>query len=303
MRREGLTPMSTTGGQAKRRRLSGSSLATGSQVDFSSPIDSHPAQKIPSHNMTYYNSYTHTFQATETPTKTFSFAATNCGLLCGDNTHSGDPCDPTRQRIRWFRESENLTEDMVDVEPEGNVCNVCRNVWVQNHSQAYRADGMTSWTDYAKDLGADRVKLEQHKKERFSVIEKRRADHTLPITTSSILLGLTFLLFTFHETWSLRQAFLDKKKAKRPDGVKSVAVTDNNYKDMCLRRPDDDFWLWDDYLEAFGDPKSKKNKKKGHQVCVLDGHKGVAVPSGEKGPWKIEHRAGGRQNQEKQLDC
>ena len=115
--------------------------------------------------------------------------------------------------------------------------------------------------DYAKDLGADRVKLERHKKERFSVIEKRRADHTLPITTSSILLGLTFLLFTFNETWSLRQAFLSKKKAKRPDGVKSVAVTDNNYKDMCLRRPDDDFWLWDDYLQAFGDPKSKKEQK------------------------------------------
>ena len=82
-----------------------------------------------------------------------------------------------------------------------------------------------------------------------------------------------------------------------------MAATDNNYTDRCLRRPDDDFWLWDDYVETFGDPTEPKNRKKGHTKSVMEGVKGVVVPGGQKGPWKVEYRAGGRQNLEKTLDC
>ena len=101
--------------------------------------------------------------------------------------------------------------------------------------------------------------------------------------------------------WS--QALAEKKRTKRSDGVLKVAATDNNYTDRCLRRPDDDFWLWDDYVEHFGDPTEPKNRKKSHTKCVMEGVKGVVVPGGQKGPWKVEYRAGGRQNLEKTLDC
>lgn len=48
------------------------------------------------------------------------------------------------------------------------------------------------------------------------------------------------------------------------------------------KRPDGDFWPWDEYVETFGDPTEPQNRKKGHTASVLEGVKGVVVPSEDR---------------------
>ena len=122
---------------------------------------------------------TQTFQAV----KTFPFKAEPCGLLCGLDTHSDDQCDPERKRIRWYRENRVLDEKDVNIAPDGPTCWVCQTVWRTEHAQTYRADGNTSWTDYAKDLGADKSLLDAHKLQCKEVIERSKADRALSITS------------------------------------------------------------------------------------------------------------------------
>ena len=75
------------------------------------------------------------------------------------------------------------------------------------------------------------------------------------------------------------QTLDDRVRALEKDRARA---TDDNYTDACLRRPDGDFWPWDEYVETFGDPTEPQNRKKGHTASVLEGVKGVAVPSEDR---------------------
>ena len=84
--------------------------------------------------------------------------------------------------------------------------------------------------------------------------------------------------------------------ARREGGAKRVAadrkVEVRTTKDRSQRfiKPRDKFWPLAAYIKAFGDPKSKDNKRNGHKVCWAHGTKGVLVPNkeAEDGPWEVE---------------
>eukprot|EP00973_Karenia_brevis_P001305 177924-Karenia_brevis.AAC.1 len=67
-----------------------------------------------------------------------------------------------------------------------------------------------------------------------------------------------------------------------------VAVKTQKYKDCELLKPEDPFWPLARYKRKFGNPMSHTNRKLGHKVATVNGHKGVIVPGDDGvGPWKI----------------
>jgi len=52
------------------------------------------------------------------------------------------------------------------------------------------------------------------------------------------------------------------------------------------------FWHWKKYFRRYGDPKSPRNKRRGHRKVTIAGQTGVAVPpdSDDDQPWEIDTR-------------
>ena len=61
---------------------------------------------------------------------------------------------------------------------------------------------------------------------------------------------------------------------------------------MNLIRPDDFFYLLEDYTLKYGDPKSLANRKRGRRIKSINGYKGVAVPGDAGQPWKLQRLHG-----------
>ncbi len=74
-------------------------------------------------------------------------------------------------------------------------------------------------------------------------------------------------------------------------GVKETKVSTKEDHEVALLPPADDFYPYDLYLEQFGDPKSKENKKRGHAVSVVNGVRGVLIPSSHK-HWQLQRKIG-----------
>ena len=90
---------------------------------------------------------------------------------------------------------------------------------------------------------------------------------------------------------------------QRRAGVKSVAVRSQDYSDMQLIRPADDFYPMERYRKKICSPDDPKNKKLGHKRSCVGGVKGVIVP-GDDGimPFKLNRMEGLRTEKDTEHD-
>ena len=90
-----------------------------------------------------------------------------------------------------------------------------------------------------------------------------------------------------------RNAYIEKKKNGSQTGVaehrirqKKVQKT-QDYRTRFIK-PKGHFLPIAIYEKRFGNPKSKDNKKRGHQIVKAHGVKGVIMPPAEDEPWEVE---------------
>ena len=87
-------------------------------------------------------------------------------------------------------------------------------------------------------------------------------------------------------------------------GHKKVGVHNQEYTDVGLIRPDDEFWQMARYKKKFGSPDLPKNRGLGHKKAMVSGHKGVIVPGDDgEGPWRLRTTEGIKLLIDKEEDC
>ena len=165
----------------------------------------------------------------------------SCEFLCGVKQDTPDPINPA-VAMRWQRDPEDVNER----NGIGSNCYYCERAWY----------------DVCMEYDRDKNACQNVLKKEVSKLQEWRANRHKRIE------GMKARKLKGGES----------APRKRQDGVKHVAVKNKTSKDLCLIRPDDDFWPLQRYRTKFGDPHSAENRRLKHKICTIDNIKGVAVP-------------------------